>query len=151
MKTISLAFVIMLSLGVVSCGKKEGGGGDSSSSGLSSNSCNRNGDIDYDERNAYVNWGTGVIRIGDQSYQPNQVTPNTPNVITAAYGRKGNVLGRTDGSINQYTGQPNVTYRLRIRAALVPAALTGGLNGFNQGVPASSCSLDIQSAKFRNY
>ncbi len=124
MKNLGLAFLVMFSLVVVSCGKKDGGGG---SSGFSSEA--------YSTQDGKINWTTGVITVDGKNYNPQsqQVSPASYAIISNAFLNKGNVSG-----ITQSTGQ-GIQYIFRVRIEAIESHFNG------QRV------LDIRSMKFINY
>lgn len=150
----SLAILLVLTMAAVSCGKKDSGGGSSSSSPLSSSACESttNYNIEYAERTAIINWYTGEIKIGSKTYSPNEISPNSPNVISQAFASKSSSIT----SRNNAQGQ--ILYRVTIRAAMVRNTqaginqLYGGTMYGSTGTTSSSgCVLDLQTVKFRNY
>jgi hypothetical protein len=121
MKNLGLAFLVMLSLAVVSCGKKEGGGG---SDGFSTS--------EYSTQEGILNWTTGVIKVGGRSYNPQaqQVSPASFAVISQAYFSK-------PANVTYVTQNNQVSFRVQINA------IETHYNGQK--------ALDIRSLKFINY
>ena len=132
MKNISLFAVILMTAALVSCGGKDKSS--SSNNGGFTTSQNGYSTTSYQTREGKVNYQTGVLTFGSQSFDPrqNQVSGTSISVIQNAFTAVQNSAGL---NIRQENGQ--IYYRIKVSAA------TTSYNG--------ATVLDIRSAQILSY